>query len=1104
MSPQTLREAYNSRAAIGDGAHTIERALDHEQHPGSDAPDADDDRSPHDGDPARTRASAAGAPASEGAASDPLASHSSASGSLGRPASRATSARAAATGSARRRVRVQARALLAALRHWPGRSGIATGPLDRRSLAAALIAGAGYLVTACLSLVLAREGDTVSPIWLPNACVVALLLRTRVRNELPLFAACFAASLAANALARVPDPVALVFSLANIVEIVLVLALTRIAGRAEPDMTRLADLARFVWAGGLVGPLVSAVLIVPVLDGDLDSLRAGTLVWFLTDSMAMVLIVPPVLLLADRLRNRLAPPPAGTLESATLLVGGMVSAFLVFNQTHYPLMFLIQPVTLLHAFRLGSLGSALNVAGVAVVAGVMTFAGAGPIAASGGVIAELHLLQAFIAANFLTGLPVAAILAGRDRMMARLEAGKREVDLLADNISDAILRFDLAGMCTYASPSVGEVMGVPPATFLGRHASARLHPEAQTRAQQAMERLLAGQSERERVTYRRFADAPDGSPVFLEADCALVRHPETGAPDAVVVAARDVTERVELELLLTRARRHAENAARAKSEFLANMSHEIRTPMNGVLGFAELMLQGELEHDQRRYAELIVQSGRSMMMLLNDVLDLSKIESGQFAIDRAPVNLHASLAECAALHRPAAERKGLGLSLVCECDGDADCRFSEARPPWVLTDGLRLRQIMLNLIGNAVKFTEAGAITVSYRVTRTEVRVTVADSGIGISPLQLETIFLPFTQAEASTARRYGGTGLGLSISRQLAALLGGRIEVESTPGEGSCFALVLPAALAPPATPPVLAEPPPPLAGEPGADQTDTPGAELAPARILLVEDHDINRLLVTEMLERCGQEVDVAHDGNEGIAMVIDSVMRGRPYDLVLMDVQMPDCDGLAATRAIRAEGIGPGLLPVIALTANAYPEDVAAARAAGMQGHLAKPVVFAQLARALQRWLPTRIVEAGHASGAADTGGRIGLGGSVPAPARIADPTARATALARSPRLVARWQARRLEAIAAVAARLADGSLALAGARGDGGAGDLPRLLHKLAGTAAMFGEPALGLAAAALERALVTGEDAATCAALAQQLIAEAEADSAPSAASARRG
>ncbi len=960
---------------------------------------------------------------------------------------------------------------------------IAAGPMDRRSLGAALIGGALYLVIACASLLLARAGETVSPIWLPNACAVAFLLRVRLRNEWPFLLACFAGSLATNAVAQLPDHFALVFSCGNMVEIIIVLALTRRSEQALPDMSRLSDLARFVWAGGLVGPLASAILTAPVMGDSLESVRAGAVTWFLTDSMAMVLVVPAALLLADRIRGRLAPAPAHLLESAALLGGGMACAFLVFNQTHYPLMFLIQPITLLHAFRLGSLGSALNVGGVAVVAGVMTWTGQGPIAAaSGGGIAQLHLLQAFIAANFLTGLPVAAILAGRDRMVARLEAGKREVDLLADNITDAILRFDLAGVCTYASPSVADVLGTPPETFLGQHVSARLHPDARDRAMQALGRLLDGSSARERVTYRRFADAPDGSPVFLEADCALVRNPDTGAPEAVVVAARDVTERVELELLLTRARRHAENAARAKSDFLANMSHEIRTPMNGVLGFAELMLQGDLADDQRRFAEMIVQSGRSMMMLLNDVLDLSKIESGQFAIDRAPVNLHASLAECAALHRLAAERKGLTLELVCDCGDDPACRFSESNPPWLLTDGLRLRQILLNLIGNAVKFTEAGHIRVSYRVNRHDVRVTVADSGIGISPLQLETVFHPFTQGEADTARRFGGTGLGLSISRQLAALLGGQIELESTPGEGSRFTLVLPAALAPPM--PEDAFPGPALPPE-------LPPRSLAPSRILLVEDHDINRLLVTEMLERCGQAVDVAHDGNEGIAMVIDSIMRGRPYDLVLMDVQMPGCDGLDATRAIRAEGIGPGLLPVVALTANAYPEDIAAARAAGMQAHLAKPVVFAQLARALQRWLPTRIVEAEQPGGPPPGSGTQTLAQPAVTPA-----AARASALTRSPKLMARWQARRREAVEAVQAALADGWLNAPAPLPDDRRQALAHLLHKLAGTAAMFGEAELGEAASALERALLAAASGAALTALAQALLTQAEALAAP--------
>jgi PAS domain S-box-containing protein len=765
--------------------------------------------------------------------------------------------------------------------------------------------------------------------------------------------------------------------------------------------------------------------------------------------MAMVLIVPTALLLIDQLRRPMRAGRSHQLEAGGLLIGGTICTYIVFNQTIYPLLFLIPPITLLHAFRLGSLGSALHVGAVAVVAGVMTSSGFGPIAISdGSATTHLHLLQAFITANFLTGLPVAAILAGRERIVAELEAGKRQVDLLANNITDAILRYDLTGVCTYASPSVREVMGMDPETLVQLPIGGRLHPEARDRIMQAMGRLLTGQSEKERVTYRRFLDRADGMPVFLEADAAIAYDPVTGAREGVVVSARDVTERVELELLLTRARRHAENAAQAKSDFLANMSHEIRTPMNGVLGFAELMLQGDLPPDQRRYAETIVQSGRSMMMLLNDVLDLSKIESGQFAIDLAPVDLHASLAECTALHRAAAETKGLSLGFDAIADDNA------AGDAWIMTDGLRLRQIMLNLIGNAVKFTEAGHIGVSYRLSDHGVQVTVADTGIGIAPDRLEEIFHPFTQGEPETVRRFGGTGLGLSISRQLAALLGGRITVASTPGEGSRFTLTLPATR----VPKPVDSPEPTALPEP----VDLP----AQARILLVEDHDINRLLMTEMLERCGQEVEVAHDGNEGIAMVVDSIMRGRPYDLVLMDVQMPGCDGFEATRAIRAEGIGPGVLPIIALTANAFPEDITAARAAGMQGHLAKPIALAHLARTLQRWLPTRIVE-------------------IASEKRSAPPSA----MTLSPALVARWQVRRRETLEAVRGALAEGMLDDPGADdGEPRWGELAQLVHKLAGSAAMFGEPELGAAAAALDRALTRSAKARQRTTLAQRLLA----------------
>ena len=452
---------------------------------------------------------------------------------------------------------------------------------------------------------------------------------------------------------------------------------------------------------------------------------------------------------------------------------------------------------------------------------------------------------------------------------------------------------------------------------------------------------------------------------------------------------------------------------------------------------------------------MIVQSGRSMMLLLNDILDLSKIEAGQIAIDPAPCNLHETLAECASLHRANAEKKGLELRFEREGGKGARDEGSADETGWIMTDGLRLRQIVLNLIGNAVKFTESGLIHISYRVDEDQFTVKVTDTGIGISNTRIDTIFQPFTQAEGDTARRFGGTGLGLTISRQLAELLGGFLEVESEPGIGSCFMLTLPATPADPEEAPQPSTAPLSL--------TDLPHD----ARILLAEDHDINRILASEMLERCGQSVAIAHDGNEAISMVIDSVMRGSPFDLVLMDIQMPGCDGYAATRAIRAEGITPDTLPIIALTANAFPEDIAAARDAGMQAHLSKPLVFADLARALQRWLPTRIVEEETKRGIAhegrDEGDREGKDQGC-----TADDVAAVPQIT-SPELVKRWLERRSEAVEAVREAAEDGALGN-GSINDDGRSELARIVHKLAGTAAMFGEPELGDQAAAFERAL----------------------------------
>ncbi|MBT8426616.1 MAG: response regulator, partial [Erythrobacter sp.] len=724
-------------------------------------------------------------------------------------------------------------------------------------------------------------------------------------------------------------------------------------------------------------------------------------------------------------------------EWLLLTIGGTTLTFAVFYQTEFALLFMIPPVVVAHAFRLGALGTAFSVMKVATIALICTQAGRGPInLVPAPLDVQILILEAFLASSMVVGLPVAAVLATRDKVSAELAAGRRQLALLADNITDAILRYDIDGRCTYASPSVESVLGLPPSDFVGRASSERVHPDAQAAVSDVEEALLTGRKDKERFTYRRYLDAADGSPVFIEADCAIAYNSETGEREGIVVSARDVTNRIELERKLKRATAHAENAARAKSQFLANMSHEIRTPMNGVLGFADLLTRLKLDPEAARYADLIVRSGRSMMMLLNDILDISKIESGQLTVAHENFDLPQLISDCERLHKSSAEAKGIRLTAVCLPDV----------PRFIRSDPLRLRQIVLNLLGNAVKFTERGEVAVKVDCEPGELIVTVEDSGIGIAPKRLKNIFDPFVQEEASTTRRYGGTGLGLSISRQLAELLGGSLDADSKPDVGSRFVLRLPFELANEERKVRkkhsrrASDNPPPTSG-----------------RILLAEDHDVNRMLVTAMLEQLGQRVETAHDGNKAVEAVIAARDSDEPYDLVLMDIQMPECDGYSATRRIRRAGLDPNSLPIVALTANAFPEDIDAAQKAGMQAHLAKPLVFEELAQALARWMLVHIVD------------------------EDAVASAPRTQLTPSNAMEQRWNEWKGEAMEAVDSALRED--ALEGAHIE----DLARTVHKLAGSAGMFGEVELGEKAAALERALRASVEAGVRRKLAQELL-----------------
>ena len=375
------------------------------------------------------------------------------------------------------------------------------------------------------------------------------------------------------------------------------------------------------------------------------------------------------------------------------------------------------------------------------------------------------------------------------------------------------------------------------------------------------------------------------------------------------------------------ARAQAELANRAKSAFLATMSHEIRTPLTAVVGVAEVLRGAGLDAQHSRQLALLEGAGRTLLGLVDDILDLSRIESGQLHIEAVPVDVASIVREIGSILQTRAATRGVAL------------RYRHDGPGFIEGDPLRLRQILLNLVGNAIKFTEDGEVELLCRVEERaeddllDLTFTVRDTGIGIPKDVQAAVFWPFTQAEQGTARRFGGSGLGLSIVAQLVRLMNGTIDLKSTPGEGSTVTV---RAVFSPAQPPAT-------------ETIPVQEAVSSPRHVLLAEDNEINQEVVRLMLERCGCTVQVAPDGFRAVQAVVDTP---ESYDLILMDCQMPGMDGFEATRTLRAAG---WTRPIVALTANATPADRAACMAAGMDDFTSKPLTLAELRKVLQLHAP-----------------------------------------------------------------------------------------------------------------------------------------------------
>ncbi|NER05525.1 MAG: response regulator, partial [Okeania sp. SIO3C4] len=476
-----------------------------------------------------------------------------------------------------------------------------------------------------------------------------------------------------------------------------------------------------------------------------------------------------------------------------------------------------------------------------------------------------------------------------------------------------------------------------------------LHPDDRNHLDHVLQTTIAT-AQPYKIEYRIYQ--PDGSLVYISARGGLLSD-ISGKVTYLIGTVQDITERKLAEQQLQKAKETAEYANHAKSEFLALMSHEIRTPMNGILGLTHLALQTDLTPYQQDYLTKIQSSGQSLLEIINDILDFSKIEVGKLELESIPFELDQILNHIKNILALKAAEKGLELLF----------QVGDEIPQYLIGDSLRLTQVLMNLASNAVKFTETGSVTIgvqllTYSQETVCLKFQVQDTGIGISPSQMEKLFQSFTQVDASTSRQYGGTGLGLAICKGLVNIMGGIIGVDSELGKGSIFYFEVELGY--------LWEPDDNSSYQVFNDSRQTQFSsmreleEIQGADVLLVEDNAVNQQIAKELLQKVGLRVDCVTNGKEAIAKVMEQI-----YDLILMDIRMPGMDGLEATRRIRSLAKEDdsatewfAAVPIIAMTANAMNIDRAKSSAAGMNYHLSKPVNPQELYQTLLKWIiPTK---------------------------------------------------------------------------------------------------------------------------------------------------
>jgi PAS domain S-box-containing protein len=539
------------------------------------------------------------------------------------------------------------------------------------------------------------------------------------------------------------------------------------------------------------------------------------------------------------------------------------------------------------------------------------------------------------------------------------EARKRLLATIVEQSDQAIFTVDLNASITSWNAGAEELLGYTAEEVIGREYGILLPSEDGLKLD-AQDRIRSGQ----KLSCETRMVTQSGTIIDIEISAAPM-FDDYGVHAGEITIARDITERKRTQEQLLQAKQAAEAASQAKSDFVANMSHEIRTPMNGILGFTELVLDSDLSPEQRDNMNAVKSSAESLLGVINDILDFSKIEAGKLDIEAISFSLRDNLAQTMKPLELRARQKGLRLSWSV-APNIAD---------WIVSDPVRLRQVLVNLAGNAIKFTDEGEVEVRVEMDSrgerdAQLRFSVRDTGIGISPEKQHLIFEAFSQADMSTTRLYGGTGLGLTIASRLVELMGGRISVQSAPGRGSVFQFTIRTGLhsegAPTAEDKQLALPVDRPAQQPSLLNAMSQAKSRA-LTILVAEDNPVNQKLAVRLLEKLGHSVHLVENGQEAVDAVKD-----RRFDVLLLDVQMPVMGGLAACAAIREweRRTSAARIPIVAMTAHAMQGDRERCLDAGMEGYISKPIDLGALTSTLESIVPAASRPASAAPAAASS--------------------------------------------------------------------------------------------------------------------------------------